>query len=156
MKFHKTIASVFGIGYVKKGGGTIAAIAYCFIWWLLPATYVNSYWQVVIIILLAALGTWSSNKVDAIWGKDSSKVVIDEVAGMALTLLLVPQSFFYLLAGLVAFRFFDIVKPLGIKKMEQLPKGWGVMADDMLAGLYAFILVQVIIQGHFFNVIKPI
>lgn len=156
MKFHKTIASVFGIGYVKKGGGTLAAIVYCFIWWLLPATYVNSYWQVVIIILLAALGTWSSNKVDAIWGKDSGKVVIDEVAGMALTLLLVPQSFFYLLAGLVAFRFFDIVKPLGIKKMEQLPKGWGVMADDMLAGLYAFILVQVIIQGHFFNVIKPI
>jgi phosphatidylglycerophosphatase A len=84
--------------------------------------------------------------VEVIWGKDSSKVVIDEVAGMAITLLLVPQNITYVLIGLIAFRFFDIVKPLGVRRLEQLPKGWGVMADDLLAGFYALAFVHLCIS----------
>lgn len=146
MKFYKTIASVGGIGYVGKGGGTVAALFFCVIWLLLPAGYSTTFWQVVVTFFIIAIGTWSSNVVDAVWGKDSSKVVIDEVAGMAITLLYVPQHITYMLAGLVAFRFFDIVKPLGIKKLEKWPKGWGVMADDVLAGLYASIVIQLLLQ----------
>lgn len=142
MKFHALVASVLGIGYVGKGGGTVAAVVYCIIWFLLPAGYDKSYWQVIITILIIVAGTWSSGVLDSKWGKDSSKVVIDEVAGMAISLLYVPQQVLYVLISLVAFRFFDIVKPLGIRKTEQLPKGWGVMADDILAGLYAWIVVQ--------------
>lgn len=150
MKWYKTIASVGGIGYVGKGGGTIAAVVFCVIWLLLPANYSNNIWQIVITFFIIALGIWSSNKVDALWGKDSSKVVIDEVAGMAITLLYVPQHIEYMFAGLIAFRFFDIVKPLGIKKLESWPKGWGVMADDVLAGLYALIVVQLLLQFKLF------
>ena len=146
MKFYKIVASVFGIGYVGKGGGTIAAIFYCIIWLLLPAGYSNTLWQVIITIFIMLIGVWCSNYVDAVWGKDSSKVVIDEVAGMAISLLYVPHNIFYLLVGLIFFRFFDIVKPLGIKKLESLPKGWGVMADDILAGIYSLILVQLLLQ----------
>ena len=146
MKFYKTIAYVGGIGYVGKGGGTVAALFFCVIWLLLPAGYSTTFWQIVVTFFLIAIGTWSSNVVDAVWGKDSSKVVIDEVAGMAITLLYVPQHITYMLAGLVAFRFFDIVKPLGIKKLEKWPKGWGVMADDVLAGLYASIVIQLLLQ----------
>ena len=146
MKFYKIVASVFGIGYVGKGGGTIAAIFYCIIWLLLPAGYSNTLWQVIITIFIMLIGVWCSNYVDAVWGKDSSKVVIDEVAGMAISLLYVPHNIFYLLMGLILFRFFDIVKPLGIKKLESLPKGWGVMADDILAGIYSLILVQLLLQ----------
>lgn len=143
MKFHTLVASVLGIGYVGKGGGTIAAIMYCSIWFLLPVGFINSAWQVVTTILIIFLGTWSSNVADGIWGKDSSKVVIDEVAGMAVTLLYVPQNIWYVLISLVAFRFFDIVKPLGVRRAEDLPKGWGVMADDVLAGIYALAVIQV-------------
>ena len=143
IKFHTLVASVMGIGYVGKGGGTAAAIVYCITWFLLPAGFINSYWQVVTTILIIILGTWSSNVADGIWGKDSSKVVIDEVAGMAITLLFVPQNIWYVLIGLVAFRFFDIVKPLGVRRAEDLPKGWGVMADDVLAGIYALAVIQV-------------
>jgi len=150
MKFYKTIASVLGIGYVGKGGGTVAALFYCIIWLLLPAGYSNTIWQVVITLFIIAIGIWSGNMVDAVWGKDSSKVVIDEVAGMAITLLYVPQHIEYLVAGLVAFRFFDIVKPLGIKKLEKWPKGWGVMADDVLAGVYALIVIQLLLQFKLF------
>jgi phosphatidylglycerophosphatase A len=82
---------------------------------------------------------------ESMWGKDSNKIVIDEVAGMMITLLFIPVQFKFVLAGLVLFRFFDIAKPLFIKKMELLPEGWGVMADDVLAGLYANILLQIIV-----------
>ena len=146
MKFYKIVASVFGIGYVGKGGGTIAAIFYCIIWLLLPAVYSNTFWQVIITIFIILIGVWCSNYVDGPWGKDSSKVVIDEVAGMAISLLYIPHNLYYLILALILFRFFDIVKPLGIKKLENLPKGWGVMADDTLAGIYALIIIQLLLQ----------
>jgi phosphatidylglycerophosphatase A len=144
MQVHKIIASVAGVGYIK-GGGTIAAIAYCIIWFLLPDDFSSGYWQVITTATIITVGVFCSNSVDSIWGKDSSKVVIDEVAGMAITLLFVPKQIVFLLSGLILFRFFDIVKPLGVKKMENLPKGLGVMADDMLAGSYSFIVLQLIV-----------
>ena len=148
----KIAASVFGVGYIAKGGGTVAAILYCIIWFLLPASFSQSYWQLIVTVLIVAIGIWSANVVDGFWGKDSSKVVIDEVAGMAIGLLYVPHQLLYVIVSLMAFRFFDIVKPLGVKRMETYPRGWGVMADDILAGVYAlitinsFILLQVKFQ----------
>jgi phosphatidylglycerophosphatase A len=142
MKFHTLVASVLGIGYVGKGGGTLAAVAYCVIWFLLPAGYEKSYWQLLITIFIFIMGIWSAGMIESSWGKDSSKVVIDEVAGMAVALLYVPQNIVYLLISLIAFRFFDIIKPFWIKKAELLPKGWGVMADDLLAGIYALTVTQ--------------
>lgn len=145
IKLHKFIASIFGIGYIGKGGGTIAAAAYCLLWMLAPDGDYANIAQVLITITVSVLGVWSGNAVETIWGKDSNKVVIDEVAGMMVTLLFIPVQFRYALAGLVLFRFFDIAKPLLIRKMELLPKGWGVMADDLLAGIYAHIVLQLIV-----------
>jgi phosphatidylglycerophosphatase A len=145
IKFHKIFASVLGVGQLK-GGGTIAAIIYCIGWYLLPKNFEKNNWLFFSTLLIIGLGIWSANEVESIWGKDSSKVVIDEVAGMAITLLMVPKNITYLLIGLIAFRFFDIVKPLGIRKLEILPKGWGVMADDLLAGFYALVFVHLCIE----------
>jgi phosphatidylglycerophosphatase A len=94
---------------------------------------------------LLFLGVYSSGKVEPEWGKDSYRVVIDEVAGMCITLLFVPVRWPYLLAGLLLFRFFDIAKPLFIRKMENLKGGWGVIMDDVLAGVYANLLLQLIV-----------
>jgi phosphatidylglycerophosphatase A len=145
IKFHKIFASVLGIGRLK-GGGTIAAMVYCIGWYLLPENLEKSNWIFFSNLLIIGMGIWSANEVDAHWGKDSSKVVIDEVAGMAITLIMVPKNIIYLLIGLIAFRFFDIVKPLGIRKLEILPKGWGVMGDDILAGFYALAFVHLCIE----------
>jgi len=82
---------------------------------------------------------------EAKWGKDSYRIVIDEVAGMCLSLLFIPVRWQYMVIGLLLFRFFDIAKPLYIRKMEQLHGGWGVMMDDMLAGLYSNLALQVIV-----------
>ena len=150
MIFYKIIASVLGIGFIGKGGGTVAALCYCIAWLLFPAGYSTTAWQVIITLFTIAVGILSSNAVHGAWGKDNSKVVIDEVAGMAITLLYIPQNLGYMTAGLVSFRFFDIVKPLGIKRLEQWPKGWGVMADDVLAGIYALIVIQLLVQLKLF------
>jgi phosphatidylglycerophosphatase A len=143
---NKAIASIFGIGFIK-GGGTLAAIVTCaFIYLLWRQPWFNSpVYLLLITIVITALGIYTGNRVEADWGKDSYRVVIDEVAGMLVTMLFVPVNLYFLLAGLVLFRFFDIVKPLYIRRMEALPAGTGVMMDDVLAGVYANIVLQVIV-----------
>ncbi len=150
IRLHKIIATAGGIGYVGKGGGTIAAIVTCLGWYFLIHVENPFTWQIIITLLVTITGTWSSNVVDAFWGKDSCKVVVDEVCGMMITLLFIPIDIKYIFAGLVLFRFFDIAKPLFIKNLEALPKGWGVMADDVLAGIYAHICLMLIVYFHIF------
>lgn len=140
----KIIASIFGIGYIGKGGGTVAAIAAAL---LLYGLQLNIGLQILLVVLVMALGVWAGNKVEADWGKDSSKVVIDEVIGMFISMLFVPVTVPYLVAGLILFRFFDIAKPLGVRSMEKFSGGWGVMMDDVLAGIYANVILQVIVYS---------
>ncbi|MCK9401991.1 MAG: phosphatidylglycerophosphatase A [Chitinophagaceae bacterium] len=149
IRLHKTIASCLGIGY-SKGGGTIAALLVCGVWWMVRA---NGHFQLImpaVTTLLIVVGIWSANKVEAVWGIDSSRVVIDEAAGMCISLLFIPVTLSNVLVGLILFRFFDIAKPLFIRKAESLPGGWGVMADDVLAGFYTNLLLQAIV---YFNVL---
>jgi phosphatidylglycerophosphatase A len=116
-------------------------------------------------LLVAVLGVWSSSTVSAYVGKkDPQFVVIDEVSGQMLTLFLglgrttalfpgfahlasrrvwyMDDRWFVLLAGFLFFRLFDIWKPFPIRHLEKLPGGWGIMADDWLAGIYAAILLR--------------
>jgi len=150
IRVHRIIASVFGIGYLGRGAGTWAAIACCMVFYWVPAGNAVYSWRAFIAVVLLLAGGWSAGQVEPLWGKDSNKVVIDEVAGMLVTLLFIPLHLRYVLAGLVLFRFFDIVKPLFIRQLEELPKGWGVMADDLLAGIYSNLVLSVIIACKLF------
>jgi phosphatidylglycerophosphatase A len=122
-----------------------------------------------LLVVLAAIGVWSASRTaDFLGSKDPQSVVIDEVAGQHLTLVLplIPMVlphltahmdfsiyaiFFalslvnwkYLLLGFVLFRIFDIWKPFPVRQLEGLPRGWGIMADDWMAGIYAAILLRV-------------
>ena len=91
------------------------------------------------------LGVWSSSVSERSWGEDPSRVVMDETVGEWIALLAVPASghWGYVLAAFVLFRFFDIVKPLGVRSMEKLKGGYGIMADDILSGIYAAIVIVV-------------
>ena len=141
---NKFIASWAGIGYIK-GGGTIAAAVTCGLIYLLwPTQLVQNAWLFLLLTLVITLiGVYVGNQVEPDWGKDSYRVVIDEVSGMMVSLLFLPQNMYVLVAGFILFRFFDMVKPLYIRKMEALPAGTGVMMDDVLAGVYANILLQI-------------
>lgn len=143
-KLNHWIAACMGIGYLK-GGGTIAALLTALVWWLLRDAVNFTSWSILFTGLIILVGTYSATKVEPDWGKDSSRVVIDEVAGMCVSLLFVSVSMLSVLSALVLFRFFDIVKPGYIRKMEKLPGGKGVMADDLLAGIYSNLIVQVIL-----------
>ncbi len=145
-RIHRLISSCLGIGYIPKGGGTVAALVCCVIWYFAwRSSNAYSWPPVLVTIAILAIGVWSSGKMEAWWGKDSYRVVIDEVAGMCLTLLFIPVRWQYLLIGLLLFRFFDIAKPLYIRKMEELNGGWGVMMDDVLAGVYANLILQLVV-----------
>lgn len=150
MQLHKIYTTTFGIGYIR-GGGTVAAIFWVLCWYAMSIWFpIDQTLQFLLTSIITLTGIWSAGKVETIWGKDSSKVVIDEVAGMAISLLFLPITWPVLLTALVLFRFFDIVKPLYIRKMEQLPRGWGVMADDILAGVYTNIIMWALVLFNVF------
>ena len=150
MFFHKLISTSLGIGYIGKGAGTVAAAACCICWYLAWAGGYQLIPPLLITLLIIVIGIWSGNVVETIWGKDHNRVVIDEVAGMCISLLFLPVTWPYILAGFILFRFFDIVEPLFIHRLEALPGGWGVMFDDVLAGIYANLLLQVVLYFRFF------
>jgi len=147
MLFHKITSTSLGIGYVGKGAGTVAAAATCLVWYFFEIGSSGNFNSALIITLaITALGIWSGNVVESVWGKDHNRVVIDEVAGMCITLLWVPVTITNVMIGLILFRIFDIVKPLYIKRLEKLPGGWGVMFDDILAGIYANLILQLFLR----------
>jgi phosphatidylglycerophosphatase A len=142
------IATAGGIGFLRKGGGTAAAVVFCIAWYYLPMGYA---WQVLLLAVLLAAGIWSASKMETVWEHDSNRIVIDEVAGMMITLAFLPYEIEYIIIGCVLFRFFDIVKPLGIRRAEKLPRGLGVMADDVLAGIYAQVILRIIVMAKLFG-----
>lgn len=141
------ISTCLGLGYAPKGGGTLAAIACCMLCYF-TGRFNNLYAHVLLpaTMLLMAAGVWSSGRMERKWGKDNYRIVIDEVVGMCCTLLFIPVRWPYVLTGLVLFRFFDIAKPLYIRRMEELKGGWGVMMDDVLAGVYSNLILQVLVR----------
>ena len=147
---NKLIASIAGIGYIK-GGGTIAAAVTCCAIWPLWGAAISPGFFVAIGLVITLVGVYVGNKVEPYWGKDSSRVVIDEVAGMWISVCFIPHSISLLIAGFILFRFFDILKPLYIRKLEALPGGWGVMADDVLAGIYANLILQIVVFTGLLN-----
>lgn len=134
----KGIASCLGIGYIPKGSGTVASFVMLLIWGLIQSPAIFA----CLVALSIPLGIWAASQVEKDWGEDSYKVVIDEIAGMGISLLFLPFSIPLGFVAFSVFRFFDIFKPLGIRRLESLPKGWGVMADDLLAGVYTLITMQ--------------
>lgn len=149
MTLQKAIANCLGIGYIK-GGGTITAAVCCIPWYLARTVGSFDWIALAVTVIITALGIWSAAAVEKDWGKDSSRVVIDEAAGMMISLLFIPVTLPYMITGFVLFRLLDITKPLLIRKTESLPGGWGVMMDDILAGLYTNLLLHTIMWLNVF------
>ena len=145
---HTLIATAFGAGFSPFAPGTVGALLACGVLWFLEklnwlTTYSFSF--LVLILICTGLGVVSTNYLEKHWGKDPSKVVIDEVIGMWIAIAFIPFSYINILLAFILFRFFDIAKPLGVRKLEKLPGGIGVMADDVLAGIYSNLILHLII-----------
>lgn len=147
-RFYIFIATGFGSGFSPFAPGTAGAIVAWLIWWALSFVCVPElllWLTVALVLLFTALGVWSSDALEPLWGKDPSRIVVDEMVGTWIALLAVPfdgdYRYLYAVAAWALFRLFDIFKPLGIRKMESLKGGIGVMMDDILAGVYSFVVL---------------
>ena len=142
----KLLATSFGAGFLPVAPGTWGAIVAIILWlplyiWASPATTVIV--TAIATVVYCAAGTWASNESEKYWGKDPVVACADETVGQWISLLPVTGlcPWWEILLSLALFRYFDIFKPLGIRSMERFPGGWGMMADDILAGIYSALII---------------
>jgi phosphatidylglycerophosphatase A len=138
------LACWFGFGLIPRASGTLGTMA------ALPLVFLFAHagpWPALILVTAALLlAIWIADQAQKVLAQDDPGViVIDEVAGLLVSLLWIPLSFFNVLSGLLFFRFFDIVKPYPIKRIENLPGGFGIVLDDVLAGIYANVTLRLMI-----------
>lgn len=111
--------------------------------WIEPGAYVEG---VCLVVVFSLFGVWCSNAGErAFRKKDDGRVVIDEVAGYLVTMLWIPQTWVTLTVGFFLSRFLDIVKPFPAHRSQKLKAGWGIMIDDLIAGVYANILLRIVV-----------
>lgn len=149
-RLSKTIATFFGLGYIPVAPGTFGALGGMVISLVIMSFHTDSaWWNGVHLVMSAAAyfaGVMACRNLESSWGHDPSRVVIDEALGFWISILFLPQDWRILAAGFVLFRFFDILKPLGIRKVDKLQSHHAVMADDVIAGIYANIVLQVVVR----------
>ncbi|HET7114289.1 MAG TPA: phosphatidylglycerophosphatase A [Pyrinomonadaceae bacterium] len=139
--------ATFGVGYLPLIPGTFGSLVGVAIFLLLRVWPV----QVLFIAVIVVLGVWAASRTERLLGlKDPGKVVVDEVAGQMISLL--PLSFLadgpwfvWVIVSFNLFRLFDIFKPYPAHRFEALPGGFGIMADDLVAGLYGAIGTAIVI-----------
>jgi len=149
----RLVTSCFGLGRLPVAPGTWGSLPAAIAFGLMGHFHVS---PVTMSIVMAALALASSvvcvgyapAAIAATGKSDPREVVVDELAGQAITFLAIgaaPARQVWLVAagGFALFRIFDIAKPWPIRKLESLPKGWGILADDLLAGVYAWIVLQI-------------
>jgi len=144
------IATGLGAGYFPVAPGTAGSLVGLALVIALRQTSLDRAELAVSLTALAAvifaLGVWSAGKAEKAFGRvDPGQVVIDEIVGQMITFIAAPRiSRPGLIAGFVLFRIFDIVKPFPARRAERFPGGWGIMLDDVVAGLYSLIALVVL------------
>ena len=135
-------------GYAPVAPGTFGSIVGLGLAWMVGS--VALMWQVVLVLLLGGVGVWVSDAACRLFRKaDSGRVVIDEIVGMLITMIGIPCTGYWLVVGFLVFRFFDIFKlPPASFFDRKLKNGWGVMLDDGVAGIYANILLNLMLRAQ--------
>lgn len=142
VKLAKIISTFFGIGLFPLAPGTLASLAMVVLYKYYLHNLSWPLYLAVLFLVIAAGVYFSSIYARSLNLKDPGKVVIDEVAGQLLAVFLLRPDWVILAPAFILFRFLDIIKPMGVKKLETLPAGWGIMADDLGSGLVVNILLQ--------------
>ena len=137
------IATFFYVGRIPLAPGTWGTVA------ALPLFYLISgipyYFYIALTVVFIFISIRASDAVEKIYGKsDPDQIVADEVSGYLVTMLLIPPTLTNIIIGFFLFRLFDIVKPPPSRQAERLPGGMGVVMDDVVAGIYANIVLQII------------
>jgi phosphatidylglycerophosphatase A len=133
--FALAVATALGVGYAPMAPGTFGSAVGLLLWFVLPSSPLI---QAAAVVAIVVIGSWSGTVAERHFGReDPGQVVVDEVAGMLVTLFLVPVGWIGAIGGFFLFRISDIIKPYPANRLERLPGGIGIMADDVMAGVYA-------------------
>jgi len=145
MRLSGILATFFGLGFAPAMPGTVASAAAAVLYALVLHDLSRPLY-VLLVFALFFLGTAVSSRYAAELGRpDPGRIVIDEVCGQLLALAFLPSAWPAVAMSFALFRFFDIIKPWPIRKLERIPGGWGIMADDVGAGLAAALLARLIL-----------
>jgi phosphatidylglycerophosphatase A len=137
------LATAFGAGYAPIAPGTFGSAVGLLLWWWLPESPAI---QLLAILVVFALGTWSGSVAERHFKRtDPSHVVLDEVLGMLITMFMNPVGWIGALVAFLLFRLADIIKPYPANRLEALHGGFGIMADDAMAGVYANLALRVLL-----------
>ncbi len=140
----KFLASGFGSGLAPIAPGTfgtLAGVPICLL--CLPLPW---FLRLLVVLALMVLAVYVSGRAEEIYSKkDDQRIVIDEIIGFQVTMLPVTITILHLCAGFVLFRVFDILKPFPLNNLQRLPGGWGVVLDDVGAGIYAGALMLLLV-----------
>ena len=138
----RVVATAFGSGYSPFAPGTAGSAVGLLLFW--PMAALRWPWQAVASAVLFVVGSLAAGRVSQRVGlKDPGIVVVDEVVGQWVTLTALPLTPITAVLGFLLFRAMDIVKPWPARDLERVPGGWGIMADDVAAGVYAHLLLRV-------------
>jgi phosphatidylglycerophosphatase A len=144
------IGTGLGSGYVPLAPATAGSAAALVLFWALPFRGDGaSLWFAVMIAVTVLAGTWAASVMGTAGDEDPKRCVIDEFAGVWVTCAFLPATWAWLLAAFIMFRVLDILKPFGIRRLEALPGGIGVMADDLAAGAVGAIALNVVRLAFF-------
>lgn len=138
----RIISTFFGVGYFPVAPGTLTsfAVILAYKYYLFRLSWPL---YLAVLSLLFFIGVYTSTQYSSeSKKKDPRKIVIDEACGQLLVLFRMSDAWFPLILSFVLFRMFDILKPFPIKKVENFPKGWGIMLDDAVAAIYAGVIVN--------------
>lgn len=149
--------STWGVGYLPLAPGTWGSVIGVLIFWLLAGAARGSInvvlaVQSTAIVIITFMGIWAASRVERLMGlKDPGRVVVDEVAGQMISLLPLSwlarsNSIAWIIVSFTLFRFFDIVKPYPARKCEALHGGLGIMADDLVAGVYGALVTAALMM----------
>ncbi|MBF0554638.1 MAG: phosphatidylglycerophosphatase A [Nitrospirae bacterium] len=143
-----TIATVWFVGYAPVASGTFGTLAALIFF---VALWPSDFTLFVITVAVVVVGTVAAHAAEGYFNeKDSHRIVIDEVAGFFVSILYVPKGFVVLTLAFFLFRAFDIIKPPPVNYMERIKGGLGVMLDDVAAGIYVNIILQIAARMRFF------
>lgn len=142
-------ATGLGLGYLPGPTGTYGSLLGLLLFWLvLPAASDWILVAVAVVLFVLAVAA-SSRAAEQFHHSDPKQVVCDEICGQWVSLLYVPVSGRTLLMAFLLFRFFDILKPFPARRFERFPGGWGITADDVMAGIYANAALQILLYWKF-------
>ena len=143
----RLLGSGFFSGYIPIAPGTFGSLVALAIY-LIPG-FENPTILLTLISLFSIIGIYTGNKFEKVYGKDPAQCTIDEMVGMWITLLFIPKYIWYILIAFIIWRILDIIKPFPANIVEKIKGGWGIMLDDIVAGIYSLIFVHIII--YFIN-----